>query len=67
MFSSEPADELPEVVMEGSQTTQEQKQYDAGTAATSSSLPPGITIVPQNPKVIYITVTDPGVTTTVIA
>jgi hypothetical protein len=76
MFSSKGADELPEVVMEGSQTTQEQNKYSqnpATTAAsttaatTSSSLPPGITIVPQNPKVIYITVTDPGVTTTVIA
>ena len=69
VFSSKPADELPEVVMEGSQTTQEQKQYgqDVATTLESSSQPPGITIVPQNPKVIYITVTDPGVTTTVIA
>jgi hypothetical protein len=74
MFSSNPADELPEVVMEGSQEQNQYSQNPAATtaanttaAATSSSLPPGITIVPQNPKVIYITVTEPGVTTTVIA
>jgi hypothetical protein len=66
MFSSEAANQLPEVVMEGSQTTQEQKQYDSSTAL-SSSLPPGITIVPAHPSVIYITVTDAGVTTTVTA
>ena len=73
-FSSKPADELPEVVMEGETQSEKPKQYGQGlattastTAASSSSLPPGITIVPQNPKVIYITVTDPGVTTTVIA
>jgi hypothetical protein len=73
MFSSKPADELPEVVMEGETQSEKPKQYGqdlattASTTAASSSLPPGITIVPQNPKVIYITVTDPGVTTTVIA
>jgi hypothetical protein len=74
VFSSKPADELPEVVMEGSQEQNQYSQNPAATtaanttaAATSSSLPPGITIVPQNPKVIYITVTEPGVTTTVIA
>jgi hypothetical protein len=66
MFSSQAANELPKVVMEGSQTTQEQKQYDS-SAALSSSLPPGITIVPAHPSVIYITVTDAGVTTTVTA
>jgi hypothetical protein len=66
MFSSQAANQLPEVVMEGSQTTQEQKQYDSSTAL-SSSLPPGITIVPAHPSVIYITVTDAGVTTTVTA
>ena len=71
-FSSDASDELPEVVMEGSQTTQEQGQYGQELATTmsttaSSSLPPGITIVPQSPKVIYITVTDPGVTMTVTA
>ena len=74
MFSSKPADELPKVVMEGSQTTQEQNGYDAdvattvsSTASPSSSSLPGITIVPAHPSVIYITVTDAGVTTTVTA
>lgn len=74
MFSSKPADELPEVVMEGSQT-QSLEQYDGDVATTvsttasssSSSSLPGITIVPAHPSVIYITVTDAGVTTTVTA
>jgi hypothetical protein len=72
MFSSKPADELPKVVMEGSQT-QSLEQYDsdiattASTTASSSSSLPGITIVPAHPSVIYITVTDAGVTTTVTA
>jgi hypothetical protein len=70
MFSPNAPDELPEVVMEGSQTTQEQYSGNlattASTAVSSSSLPV-ITIVPAHPSVIYITVTDPGVTTTVTA
>jgi hypothetical protein len=72
MFSPNAPDELPEVVMEGSQS-QSPEQYDGGvattastTAASSSSLPV-ITIVPAHPSVIYITVTDPGFTTTVTA
>jgi hypothetical protein len=72
MLSSQAANELPEVVMEGSQT-QSLEQYDgdvgmnASTTASSSSSLPGITIVPAHPSVIYITVTDAGVTTTVTA
>jgi hypothetical protein len=70
MFSPKAPDGLPEVVMEGSQTTQEQFDSSLATtasAAVSSSSLPGITIVPAHPSVIYITVTDPGVTTTVTA
>jgi hypothetical protein len=71
MFSPKAPDELPEVVMEGSQTTQEQYADNlattASTAVSSSSSLPVITIVPAHPSVIYITVTDPGVTTTVTA
>jgi hypothetical protein len=71
MSSPKAPDELPEVVMEGSQTTQEQYDGNPATAASttvsSSSSLPVITIVPAHPSVIYITVTDPGVTTTVTA
>jgi hypothetical protein len=37
------------------------------TATDSTAAIPGITIIPQNPSVIYITVTDAGATTTVTA
>ena len=72
MFSPKAPDELPEVVMEGSQTTQDQYDGNLSTTAStavssSSSSLPVITIVPAHPSVIYITVTDPGVTTTVTA
>lgn len=68
MVSSDASNDLPEVVI-GNTQSQKQKQYDGDLATTGTSLSslPGITIVPQNPSVIYITVTDPGVTTTVTA
>jgi hypothetical protein len=48
--------ELPEVTTENAPATQ-----------TQENNVPGITIVPQHPSVIYITVTDAGATTTVTA
>jgi hypothetical protein len=50
---------LPEVTTGDVSATQ--------TSASDTSAIPGITIVPQNPSVIYITVTDAGATTTVTA
>lgn len=61
--SSSSSTKLPEVVTEGTPTTQSQ----AEVGASESTVVPGITIVPQNPSVIYITVTDAGATTTVTA
>jgi hypothetical protein len=55
--------ELPAVVNEGTSETQSQQ----GTTMTDTTVVPGITIIPQNPSVIYITVTDAGATTTVTA
>lgn len=68
MMSSDASNDLPEVVI-GNTQSQKHKQYDGDLATTGTSLAslPGITIVPQNPSVIYITVTEPGVTTTVTA
>jgi hypothetical protein len=54
---------LPEVTTGDASATQTQ----AGMVASDTTAVPGITIVPQNPSVIYITVTDAGATTTVTA
>lgn len=61
-FSFDPSTGLPEVVTQSAPATQ--ADDDAPTSNTSNI--PGITIVPQNPSVIYITttVTDADVTTT---
>lgn len=62
IFSFDPSTGLPEVVTQSATATQ--SDNDAPTSNASNI--PGITIVPQNPSVIYITttVTDAGVTTT---
>lgn len=57
--------DLPVVVTEG--TPPETQSQQSVAATTDSTAVPGITIVPQNPSVIYITVTDAGATTTVTA
>jgi hypothetical protein len=57
------ASKLPAVVTEGASETQSQQ----GMKTTDTTAVPGITIIPQNPSVIYITVTDAGATTTVTA
>jgi hypothetical protein len=58
---------LPEVTTGDPSATQTQADAaDAGVSDTTTAVP-GITIVPQNPSVIYITVTDAGATTTVTA
>lgn len=62
-FSPNSSAPLPEVVDGGASPTESQGD---GAPSDTTALP-GITIVPQNPSVIYITVTDPGVTTTVTA
>lgn len=56
---------LPEIVFESTSATQ--PVHDVTTSDQSSL--PGITIVPQNPSVVYITTTviDAGATTTVTA
>lgn len=54
---------LPEVVDGGASPTESQ----GDEAPSDTTALPGITIVPQNPSVIYITVTDAGATTTVTA
>jgi hypothetical protein len=55
------------VVTEGT-PPETQSQQSVATTTTDTTAPiPGITIVPQNPSVIYITVTDAGATTTVTA
>ncbi|GAB7324426.1 hypothetical protein MBLNU13_g08357t1 [Cladosporium sp. NU13] len=57
--------DLPVVVTEGT-PPETQSQQSAATTTNSTAIP-GITIIPQNPSVIYITVTDAGATTTVTA
>ncbi|KAM0704129.1 hypothetical protein Q7P35_008362 [Cladosporium inversicolor] len=57
--------DLPVVVTEGTPPETQSQQSVATT--TESTAIPGITIIPQNPSVIYITVTDAGATTTVTA
>lgn len=57
--------DLPVVVTEG--TPPETQSQQSVAATTDSTAVPGITIVPQNPSVIHITVTDAGATTTVTA
>ena len=57
--------DLPVVVTEGTPPETQSQQSVAST--TDSTAIPGITIIPQNPSVIYITVTDAGATTTVTA
>lgn len=57
--------DLPVVVTEGTPPETQSQQSMATTTDTTAI--PGITIVPQNPSVIYITVTDAGATTTVTA
>lgn len=67
IFSHDASNDLPEVVIESTQS-HKQKQYDDDLTTTSTALSsalPGITIVPAYPSVIYITVTDAGATTTV--
>lgn len=59
----ETSSELPVVVTEGASETQSQQSR----TMTDTTAVPGITIIPQNPSVIYITVTDAGATTTVTA
>jgi hypothetical protein len=54
---------LPEVTTGVPSATETQ----ADVSASDTTAVPGITIVPQNPSVIYITVTDAGATTTVTA
>jgi hypothetical protein len=58
--------DLPVVVTEGT-TPETQSQHSVATTTTDTTAIPGITIIPQNPSVIYITVTDAGATTTVTA
>jgi len=58
--------DLPVVVTEGAPSETQSQQSVATTTADTTAIP-GITIVPQNPSVIYITVTDAGATTTVTA
>jgi hypothetical protein len=53
------------VVTEGTPPETQSQQSVATTTDTTAI--PGITIIPQNPSVIYITVTDAGATTTVTA
>lgn len=60
-FSLDSSARLPEVI---AAPTSQSKQDESPSNATNV---PGITIVPQNPSVIFITVTDAGVTTTVSA
>lgn len=64
-FSPDNDSDLPDVVTEHLSATETSRHtfIDATTSV------PGITIIPQNPSVIYVTttVTDPGVTTTVTA
>ena len=57
--------DLPVVVTEGIPPETQSQQSVAST--TDSTAIPGITIIPQSPSVIYITVTDAGATTTVTA
>lgn len=57
--------DLPVVVTEGTPPETQSQQSVATTTDTTAI--PGITIIPQNPSVIYITVTDAGATTTVTA
>ena len=57
--------DLPVVVTEG--TPPETKSQQSVATTSDSTAIPGITIIPQNPSVIYITVTDAGATTTVTA
>lgn len=57
--------DLPVVVTEGTPPETQSQQSVATT--TDMTAIPGITIIPQNPSVIYITVTDAGATTTVTA
>jgi hypothetical protein len=60
--------DLPVVVTEGTPPeTQSQASQQSMATTTDSTAIPGITIIPQNPSVIYITVTDAGATTTVTA
>ena len=59
---------LPVVVTEGTPPetqSQASQQSMAATTTDATAAIPGITIIPQNPSVIYITVTDAGATTTV--
>lgn len=64
-FSPDEGSDLPEVVSEHFSAIETSKH----TFTEDTTIVPGITIIPQNPSVIYITttVTDPGVTTTVTA
>jgi hypothetical protein len=59
--------DLPVVVTEGTPPETQSQQSIATTTTDSTTAIPGITIIPQNPSVIYITVTDAGATTTVTA
>ncbi|KAM0717942.1 hypothetical protein Q7P37_006274 [Cladosporium fusiforme] len=61
-FSLGSSARLPEVVTERAPATQSKQDVSASVSANV----PGITIVPHNPSVVYITttVTDAGVTTT---
>lgn len=58
--------DLPVVVTEGT-PPETQSQQSVATTTSDTTAIPGITIIPQNPSVIYITVTDAGATTTVTA
>lgn len=64
-FSPDSGSDLPDAVTEHLSATETFKH----TLVDDTTSVPGITIIPQNPSVIYITttVTDPGVTTTVTA